>query len=390
MDPFVREKDQKLLAWVGELADQIAPIGVQADRDGQFASKQIEILQQAGYTALTVPKEFGGHGATLYQMLLAQECLAEGDPSSALVLGWHLGITLSLHDTKAWPDELYADLCRKAVNGKALVNSCASEPITGSPSRGGRPSTTATPVEGGYRITGKKTWSTGSQMLSHIMVTAYIKDLDRIGEFLVLAGSPGLSIDETWDSIAMRGTGSHTLVLQDVFVPTERALDIVAVGQRTKRSSDGGGWMLHIPATYLGIANAARKYAINYAVTYAPNSLDKPISSVPHVRDKIGRMEVLRQTARTLLYDTARRYEEAQPDVRMQMRPDLGLAKYVATNAAVQIVDLAMRIVGGNSLLQTTPLERYYRDVRAGLHNPPMDDNTLHQLTERAIREAEK
>ena len=52
-------------------------------------------------------------------------------------------------------------------------------------------------------------------------------------------------------------------------------------------------------------------------------------------------------------------------------------AKMVATNTAVQIVDLAMRVAGGTSLTKDLPLERYYRDVRAGLHNPPMDDMTL-------------
>jgi len=52
-------------------------------------------------------------------------------------------------------------------------------------------------------------------------------------------------------------------------------------------------------------------------------------------------------------------------------------AKMTATNTAVRVVDLAMRVVGGASLTKHLPLERYYRDVRAGLHNPPMDDITV-------------
>jgi len=57
------------------------------------------------------------------------------------------------------------------------------------------------------------------------------------------------------------------------------------------------------------------------------------------------------------------------------------------TNAAVEIVDLCMRIVGGDSLLRNLPLERCYRDVRAGLHNPPMDDMTVQQLADAALAE---
>ena len=97
-------------------------------------------------------------------------------------------------------------------------------------------------------------------------------------------------------------------------------------------------------------------------------------------------MEVERTTARTLLFATAMRYDEAPLADRMEMRADLGLAKYVATNAAVRIVDLAMRIAGGQSILRSLPLERYYRDVRAGLHNPPMDDMTLAMLADSALQ----
>lgn len=74
-------------------------------------------------------------------------------------------------------------------------------------------------------------------------------------------------------------------------------------------------------------------------------------------------------------------------DNRAALKIELGLAKYIATNAAVRIVDQAMRIVGGLSLSRNLPLERMYRDVRAGLHNPPMDDMVLMNLANRAIEE---
>jgi alkylation response protein AidB-like acyl-CoA dehydrogenase len=203
-----------------------------------------------------------------------------------------------------------------------------------------------------------------------------------------LKGSPGLHIEETWDTMSMRGTGSHTVRLENVFVPADRGLDFVQPGQKTRRSMDGSGWMLHIPATYLGVANVARRYALEFARRHAPNSLGgKSIATVPQVRDKLGRIEALRQNARTLLYATAARYDEMPREKRPTMRPDLGLAKYTATNAAIEIVDLAMRIVGGNSLWNDTPLERCYRDVRAGLHNPPMDDVVLSMLADRALAE---
>lgn len=379
------EEEREIVEWAAELAQRLSIKARVFDQAGTFVYEQIELLQQAGYAGLTVPKQYGGRGANLYSFLLAQERLAEGDSSAALVLGWSLGITLSLQDTHAWPEDLYAQYCRAAVAGEALLNACATEPETGSPSRGGRPTTQAIAVDGGYRLTGHKTWATGSFKLSHIIVTAYIPERDRVGEFLLHQGAPGLTIEETWDTMSMRGTGSHTLHLHDVFVPSHEALDIMEPGARARRSADGSGWMLHIPATYLGVANAARRFAIDFAKTYTPNSLGKPIATVAHIRDKIARIELLRESARALLYDVAARYDAAAVADRPKMRTDLALAKVVAMNAAIEIVDLSMRVVGGQSLWNTQPLERYYRDVRAGLHNPPMEDAAMAQLANRAL-----
>lgn len=379
------EEERALVNWAAGLADELSEKAGEYDEAGVFVYHQLDLLQKAGYGGLTVPKVYGGKGANLYSFLLAQERLAEGDASAALVMGWSLGITQSLQDTHAWPEDLYESFCRAAVAGDAMVNACATEPETGSPSRGGRPTTEAQAVDGGYRLTGHKTWATGSLKLSHIIVTAYIPDLDRVGEFLLRQGAQGLVIEETWNTMSMRGTGSHTLHLQDVFVPAHDALDIILPGERARRSADGSGWMLHIPATYLGVANAARRYAIEFAKHYTPNSLGKPIATVSHIRDKFARIELLRETARTLLYDVAARYDAAPAVERPKLRTDLGLAKVVAMNHAIEIVDLCMRVVGGQSLWKTQPLERYYRDVRAGLHNPPMEDATMAQLATRAL-----
>ncbi len=153
--------------------------------------------------------------------------------------------------------------------------------------------------------------------------------------------------------------------------------------------SDHGGALLHIPACYLGIAWAARDFAVQFAADYRPSSLTGPIAELPHIQQKIGEMEQERITARTLLYSVADRWDRL-PEERASMRPELGLAKTVATNAAIRIVDLAMRIVGGSSLSRSLPLERMYRDVRAGLHNPPMDDSVIAMLARRAVEACRK
>lgn len=382
---FIRyEADQAMVQKVDDMAASLVDLSQQCDRTGEFVSKQMQRLQQDGYLAATVPRRFGGQEVGLYTLCLMQERLAKIDASAALVAGWHTGIMLSLRETGAFPDAIFADLCKRSVEGKALINACATEPEAGSPSRGGRPLTTADVVDGGFVLTGKKSFATGSPMLTHILVTAYVEAWDQTAEFLVIAPQNGITIEPTWQSMSMRGSGSHTLVLDHVFVPEQHMLDRFEKGHRAKRSGDGGGWLLHIAATYLGVASLAQDYATAFAKTHQPASLLQPIATLPQVQEKIGKMQVMLTTARNLMYTVATRYDDA-PQERLAMRPDFSMVKYVATNTAVDLVDLAMRIVGGTSILEHAPLERAYRDVRAGLHNPPMDDVALKVIAQEVL-----
>lgn len=385
IDPFVRnEREAKLVAIADQLAVRFAKRATQHDVEGSFPFDNFADLKEVGYLQLMLPKEQGGDELSLYEMLLLQERIARGDGSTALAVGWHMGIMLNLRDTHDWPEELYTSFCREVVENGALINKFDSEPATGSPSRGGKPQTTAEKTEGGWLITGRKTFSTLSPILDQFIVSASIAGEDRIGQFFVRK-SDRVQIEETWDTIGMRATGSHDLILDQVYVPDEGLIKMVDLAQRHTLNKDTG-WLLHIPACYIGIAYAARDIAIQYARNYQPNSLQTPISELPHIRDQIGHMEVELRTARTLLYSVADRWDR-DVEGRTRLKPDLGLAKYVATNSAISIVDKAMRIVGGASLFRTLPLERMYRDVRAGLHNPPMDDTVIRDLALAALNE---
>jgi alkylation response protein AidB-like acyl-CoA dehydrogenase len=378
------DKEAELAATCDRLAAKFAERAPIHDRDGSFPFENFADLRDAGYLKLTVPQEYGGDGATLHELVLGQERLARGDGSTALAVGWHVGIMLQLRCTHAWPEPLYAGFCREVVRDGAMINSFASEPATGSPSRGGKMETAAVRAEGGWLLSGRKTYSTLSPILQHFTVKAGVAGEEKTGEFLVGKG-PGVSIEETWDTLGMRATGSHDVVMENVFVPDNHYISGNAAF--ANRQPDDGGWMLHIPACYIGIAWAARDFALQFARQYQPSSLTTPISELPHIQRQIGLIEAELITARTLLYAVANRWDEASPAGRLALKQELGLAKYTATNTALRIVDGAMRIVGGASLSRKLPLERMYRDVRAGLHNPPMDDVVLLGLARRALEE---
>jgi len=384
-DRFIRnEREAAIVAAADQLASTFAGRSTKHDREGSFPHDNFADMRESGYLKLTVPKQYGGDEASLYEFVLAQDHLARGDGSTALAAGWHLGQVMQLRLSRSWPEALYASFCKEVVSKGVTINHFASERATGSPSRGGKPETTAIRTAGGFLINGRKTYSTLSPDVSYFTVSAWLEEENRVAEFLIRMGA-GISIDETWDTLGMRATGSHDLLLNQAFVPDSDSLEGAEITRNSGTSFDGGT-LLHIPACYIGIAHAARDFAINFAKTYRPNSLPGPISELPTIQRQIGEMEAELITARTLLYSIADRWDRL-PEGRSGLKPELGLAKYVATNSAVRIVDLAMRIVGGASLSRKLPLERMYRDVRAGLHNPPMDDITLNGLAQRALTE---
>ncbi|WP_199173640.1 acyl-CoA dehydrogenase family protein [Sporosarcina sp. P3] len=367
--------------WVNELTEAgpfFSSFSEQSDELSKFPQENIEKLIEMGYTTLTLPKEFGGEGITVTDMVLLQETIARFDSATALAIGWHQGVIGELYENRKWTEEQLAQFS-EAVQQGALVNRSVTEAQTGSPTRGGRPQTTAVRIENGWVISGEKTFTTMAPALTHILVSVWIEEKQKTGFFLLPSDTNGLSIKDTWHVISMRGTESQTLVLDQVEATDDQLVEV----NDAPRGNNQNGWLLHIPACYMGIAQAARDYAVHFAATYQPNSLNEPIASLFNIQTQIGKMDLELIKARHLLYDIARIYDD--PARRVHLQNELGVAKSIVTNSAIEIVNLAMRIVGAKSLEMSNPLQRYYRDVRAGLHNPPMDDMTITKLAQAAI-----
>ncbi|MFC0238125.1 acyl-CoA dehydrogenase family protein [Fictibacillus phosphorivorans] len=373
------KKQQEWFDKIDALAGGFAKRADTYDQKSEFPFENIKELKEAGYLSLTIPTEFGGEGLSLYEFVLLQEKIATGDAATALCLGWHLGCFLELAEERTWDDAIFKMLCEKVVHDRVLVNRAATEPATGSPTRGGLPQTTAFQSDDKWIINGRKTFTSMAPALDYAIVSAQVGDTGKKGNFMISMKSEGVSIEETWDTVAMRGTRSDDLIMKDVKVENNALVE-----QERGKSELPKAWLLHIPACYIGVAVAARNEAVHFAKTYKPNSLRGPIGEVPEVQRKVGEMELELFHARELLYSVALRWVN-EPHRRMQMGPELMAVKHVVTNAAAKVVDLAMRIVGARSLAMSNPLQRHYRDVRAGLHNPPMDDMVISTLAKRAL-----
>jgi len=370
------------------LKETVKPFSERAkenDENATFPFRNFQDLKEIRYPALTIPEEYGGLGISLYEMLRHQEIIGKADGSTALSIGWHMGLMKHLGENHVWKEEKYTEVARDAMNTGALINNIATEPATGSPTRGGRPETVAKKEGNQWVLNGKKTFATLSPILDYFVISASIDDTTQVGNFLVKREREGIEVEETWDSIAMRASGSHAVLLNNVAVDED---DLVAY--LTPGKKQAAGWLLHIPACYLGIARAAQEKAVNFARTYSPNSLNGTISEQPNVKQKLGEVELKLMEAQNFLYHIAKKWDESDESIRQTMKTELGAAKLTVVNKAVEAVDLSMRVVGARSLSQQNDLQRYYRDVRAGLHNPPMDDMTIMQLADKSLEEHAK
>ncbi len=378
---------EETLACVDQLAAVFASRADQHDREGSFAFENVADMRAAGLPRLPVPAALGGDGFDLFRCICVLQHLARGDASTALGLAMHFHVVGSLAESRTWPEAAFAWLCEEVVRDGALVNSAASEPEMGSPSRGGLPATTATPVEGGYRLNGRKSWVTYAPALRYFLVTAALEG--AIGVFAVANDSPGLTLVDNWGaSLSLRSSGSFDVVLEDVFVPQHWHVEQRVPGASRRGGLPAGWASCAFAAVYLGVGEGALHALACYSRQRVPTALGKPIAELPHIQRNIGQMDVVLRAARAVLYATAEKWA-SQPVQRAKMEAELAAAKYLCTNAAITATDIALRTAGAGGLDRRLPLERFFRDARAGLMHPPQDDRALELIGKAVVADAE-
>ncbi len=362
----------------------------QHDREGSFPFENFEELREAGILAMTVPGRFGGGEASLGTYLAMIGELARGDGSTALALNMHLIRFGAEREAPTYPERWFEEMCRGAVEEGRLCNTAATEEGLGSPAGGGVPETVAKRDNDSWVLNGRKTFTTMAPALHYFIVLATVPGEDGPGlaNFMVLRGDAGISVAETWDSLGMRATGSHDLVLEDVRLDTSRLLNSRDPRKGDSRGGSAFTWFaLGVSSVSLGVAHAARDYAVQFARERTPNST-RTIKEYPGVRQRIARIDLLLQRSRALIGDAAVAWESRGGErAGMAAIDRVAVAKVDTMNSCIEAVDLAMRVVGGVSLQKSRPIERYYRDVRAPLHNPPLEDRALEQLARSALDE---
>ena len=353
--------------YVQDIADHAGEV----DRSGTFPWQSLDILQRERLLAITARREDGGEAAGLRRVSEVVRDVGRGCASTGLILGMHL-IHLRNSAQSDWPEHLKAHVGRGSGRFGSLINALRVEPALGSPARGGLPETTARRVGEGWAITGRKIYSTGSPGLAWMLVFARTDEAEpRMGMFLVPARSLGIRIEETWDQLGLRGSGSHDVVLEDVQIPHDHAVDLRAPAGWKRRDADGAAWSSAvIAALYTGVAEAARDWIVDFLRNRTPANLGAPLATLPRMQEAVGKIEALLSVNCRLIAAAAADTDAGRPP----STEESGLIKTVAAENAIEAVQTAVKLAGNHALSRSHALERHLRDVLcARIHTPQPD-----------------
>ena len=345
--------------WV-DLADkvggEIAATTARHDEEETFVEEGFRALKEAGFFKALIPAELGGLGADYRDVCNAIRRLGTYCGSTALAFSMHSHLVAV--PAWRWRHEkapVEGMLKRVAAENLILISSGGSDWL---PSNG-----RAVKAEGGFRVSAKKVFSSGCQM-GDLLVTSAIHDDPEKGptvlHFAVPFKAEGVRRLDTWRVLGMRGTGSHDVVLEDVFVP-----DAAIVARR-----EPGKWhiLFHhifalafplVYAAYVGVAEGARARALEIA-------RDKPKTHALTIA--AGRLENAFMQAEMSLERmiTIAETEASGPERTSRA----AIAHTLTAQAAIETVERAMELVGGMSFYRDLGLERAFRDVQGARFHP--------------------
>ncbi len=381
MSAVEKARAERVESVLPALAEQAAAV----DGSGEFHVPHVKTISDAGLLGLVVPQEYGGMGGSLRDLCAATFALATACPSTSLAFFFHCSsASRGLLALEALENGLFNEAEAPAVrafaeqvlytmgrDGKWLAN-FASESEK-SEKAAITIGTVATPVDGGYKLNGVKSFGCATGVADRYLVTAGLEGHDTAAglcTFFVARDAAGVSEREHWDAIGMRGTATHGIVLKDVFVATEDALAIPAAFTRCMQMSRGSfvGNQVAGIACYLGAAHSLYGYTINHLRNKKFADTGKSVGTDGYQQELIGHMMVELETASIWL---RRQIELESSDSPILPKDEVvkrwRLCKGVVAEAAFNLGTYCLKACGTSGTTNHGVPARALRDLCMGL-----------------------
>ncbi|MEM7537558.1 MAG: acyl-CoA dehydrogenase family protein [Chloroflexota bacterium] len=370
-------KQVELTTLARQLAhDKFADRAAIYDREARFPTENYRDLYDAGLMGICIPEAYGGHGADLltYSMTAAEI----GRYCGATALTWNMHVASTL-----WTGDLADDLpmseemreehqTRRGIHYKRVLNEAAiyAQPFSeGGAAAAGTVvfSTQATPVEGGWRVNGKKIFASLSGHADYygILCTEMFEGQEPSQRNTLYVAVPadvdGVKVVGEWDPMGMRGTVSRTLIFNDVFIPEDALL--MPRGVYHEAAKRWPHMFLTLTPTYMGLCQAAFDFTVRYLRGEQPGTPPVKRRMYPTKQIAVAQMRVMLEQTKALFYQTL---AEAQPNPSKEQLLRAWTMQYTVMENASELAQLAIRTCGGQAMLKRLPLERIFRDARCG------------------------
>ena len=361
LDLFAPTPEHQLLAESLRefVAREVEPQAADHDRAERFNHALFLKAGDLGLLGVTIPEEYGGAGLDPIAAVQVLEALSTSDPGFGLAVLAH-SILFTQNCYVNGNEEQRKRILPKAVSGEWIGGMCMTEPGVGTDVMG--MTTTATADGDDYIITGVKTFITNGGIdentLGDIFIVYATTGPREISSFLVEKGMDGFALGQKWvDKLGMRASYTTELVFNDVRVPKANLLG--EIGEGTKhmmRNLEIERLTLAAQAT--GIAQRSLQVMTSYA--NERKAFGKPIRDFGQIQRYIAETFAEWRSARSFVYDTARRINLANTGQRV----DADATKLFAAQVGKRAADAAMQVLGGNGYMGEYVVERLWRDAK--------------------------
>ncbi|HMO55645.1 MAG TPA: acyl-CoA dehydrogenase, partial [Tepidiformaceae bacterium] len=333
---------------------------------------------------------------SVHDLLIAQSRLARGDASTTIAANMHLNVVSGMArgyrrciaNGQFSVAEKFADALRAVASGEMVLASTATEP--------GReltePATTAVRDGDEWVINGIKIFGTMSLAATHLAVTVGYTGEDgqeRITYVTIPANTPGVQVNDDWDALGMRGSGSGSIVFNDVRVDCRAVSGGFPYGYWSPGllERDLMPGLMHATPS-LGIAEFAAAQAVAMASTAKKGRDKRPVAERPVIQ-MLAADNAIDISAMRAVFDRAASLADhyfctnvaaCDPESIAPTFKEMQTAKAFLNAASVRVVDRALTLSGGAGYMAKHPLSRAYRDVRAGGFMHPMAANTAQEF----------
>jgi hypothetical protein len=326
------------------------------DRAGRFDRELASMLGEMGYLGAPVSEEYGGRNLDYLSYALIVEQVGRVDSSARTVVS--VQTSLVAGSIERWgSEEQKRKWLPRLCSGEALGCFGLTEPDAGSDPASMR--TRARKTDSGWTISGNKMWISMGSVAELALIFAQTdpeKKHRGLACFLVPTSTAGYSAQEIHGKLGLRSSDTAEISLDDVEVPDDALLGEVGDGFKIAMSSlDNGRYS--VAAGCVGICDGCVDASVSYAKER--RQFGVPIASFQLVQELIADMIVKRDAARLLVYRAG-----ALKDRGERNTVETSIAKYYATEAAVECANAAIQVHGGSGYVDDYPVERYLRDAR--------------------------